>query len=644
MTQQSGGSILEQQRACVLRMLNIGDGEQQNWGGNQTWKVLVYDNFCKELIAPLLKIGGLRNQGVTIHLNIENDRQPVSDVPAVYFLEPTEKNIQNILKDLKNSLYESCYINFASSVQRPLLTELAEGALQSQSAQKVAGVFDRYVSFVSLSPSLFSLNLPTAYSFLNSSTSTDSFIEQFLERIVDGLLSVIVTMRVMPIIRCPSGQDAPMAHMVAMKLEGRIRDLLNTGGPQAAELFAAERGGTQDFGAAAGSQRPLLCILQRDVDLLTMLHHTWTYQAMTHDIFAMKLNKLMVPVEAEDNSSPAKSKSYDVDEKDQFWIQHAGEPFPDVANAVHEAIEDYKKKSASMAAQSDDDPTQAIAPGLASAINALPEMTEKKRSIDMHTNIATALLNEIKARELDRYYELEDQFASQAVSTSIKAVEELFSGSQKGTLLDKTRALMCLYLSKSSMSAAQLQGLREALANAGGNDLLPGLAFLEHLASMRNMQMPGLQASGPSAQNSTSGAGLMGSIGRLADNIRSTGDGMFAAGMKGLKTIVASNQETPVCQIMDGLMEQKEKGITENYIYLDPKAHEGSEAPRMRAPFRRGIAFVIGGGNYPEMQSLQDWGQKHGRQVFYGSTDMVSPMQFVDELCNLGKALSSDIR
>ena len=34
--------------------------------------------------------------------------------------------------------------------------------------------------------------------------------------------------------------------------------------------------------------------------------------------------------------------------------------------------------------------------GLASAINALPEMTEKKRSVDMHTNLATALVNEIK--------------------------------------------------------------------------------------------------------------------------------------------------------------------------------------------------------------------------------------------------------
>lgn len=640
------GSILELQRAAVLRMLNIGGGEQQGWGGSQTWKVLVYDNFCKEVVAPLLRIGGLRNHGVTLHLNIENARQPVADVPAVYFLEPTEKNIKSILEDLEKGLYESCYINFASSVTRPLLEDLAKGSLTSRAAQKVQGVFDRYVSFVSLSQSLFSLNLPNAYTYLNSPTSGDEFIEQYLERIVDGLLSVLVTMRVMPIIRCPPGSESPMAEMVARKLEERIRELVTRGGPQTAELFAAEtRGGPADVGPGASSQRPLLCILARDVDLITMLHHTWTYQAMTHDLFGLRLNKLTVPVEGADSSAPPKPKSYDVDESDTFWTQHAGSPFPEVGNAVHEAIEEYKKKSASMSSNpGEEDPTQALAPGLAAAINALPEMTEKKRSIDMHTNIAMALMSEIKARELDKYYELEDQFSSQSVGTSIKAMEELLSDTQKGTLLDKTRALMVLYLSKPSIEPAKLQGLTEALANAGGD--VDAMVYLQHLSSIRSMSMAGLNT-GPSPQATAGGPGLMSSMARLATGMQAVSEGAFAAGMKGLKTIVASDKDTPVCQIMDGLMEQKPTGITENYLYLDPKAPPappGGEAPRIRAPFRRGIAFVIGGGNYTEMQSLQEWGTKHGRQVSYGSTDLVAPGQFVEELCQLGKTLGADMR
>merc|ERR1711904_712319 len=139
----------------------------------------------------------------------------------------------------------------------------------------------------------------------------------------------------------------------------------------------------------------------------------------------------------------------------------------------------------------------------------------------------------------------------------------------------------------------------------------------------------------------------MGSMAAFADGMRAKSEGVFAAGMKGFKNIVASDKETPVVEIMDGLMEQKPTGVTENYLYLDPKAPPsapGAEAPRIRAAFRRGIAFMIGGGNYSEMQSLQEWGQKHGRQVSYGSTDMVNPSQFVEELCKLGKTLSSDMR
>ena len=31
--------------------------------------------------------------------------------------------------------------------------------------------------------------------------------------------------------------------------------------------------------------RPLLVILDRNMDLATALHHTWTYQALVHDVF-----------------------------------------------------------------------------------------------------------------------------------------------------------------------------------------------------------------------------------------------------------------------------------------------------------------------------------------------------------------------
>merc|ERR1719464_801969 len=108
-----------------------------------------------------------------------------------------------------------------------------------------------------------------------------------------------------------------------------------------------------------------------------------------------------------------------------------------MAEAVHVAIEEFKRKKADMSKNDGEDAAaDGLNPNLAAAINALPEMTEKKRCIDMHTNIATALLNEVKARELANYYEMEDQFASQSVGTSVSQLEQVLSDKQRGTALD----------------------------------------------------------------------------------------------------------------------------------------------------------------------------------------------------------------
>merc|ERR1711871_1023900 len=120
-----------------------------------------------------------------------------------------------------------------------------------------------------------------------------------------------------------------------------------------------------------------------------------------------------------------------------------------------------------------------------------------------------------------------------------------------------------------------------------------------------------------------------------AESMAAKGEGLLSAGLKNIRAVVASDKPSPACEVLESLMEQKSGGCADHYIYLDPKAPLGAEV-RMRAPFRTAVVFVVGGGNYTEMQGLAEWAGKNGRQVTYGSTDIVSPEQFVDELCHLG--------
>ena len=62
-------------------------------------QVLILDAFTKDLLAPLLKVSELRRHGVTMHLQLHQDRQPIADAPAIYFVRATSDNIQRIISD-----------------------------------------------------------------------------------------------------------------------------------------------------------------------------------------------------------------------------------------------------------------------------------------------------------------------------------------------------------------------------------------------------------------------------------------------------------------------------------------------------------------------------------------------------------------
>lgn len=89
------------------------------------WKVLVLDQRSQDVLATTLRVQDLRALGVTLHMQLNADRPPLPDVPAIYFVSPTRDSIRRIGADLEKGLYESFYLNFTGALPRPLLEELA---------------------------------------------------------------------------------------------------------------------------------------------------------------------------------------------------------------------------------------------------------------------------------------------------------------------------------------------------------------------------------------------------------------------------------------------------------------------------------------------------------------------------------------
>eukprot|EP01137_Pigoraptor_chileana_P023083 Opistho-2@88819 len=611
-------TLRERQVDALKTMLNLNTPVKKSLAASEpVWKVLVYDRFGQDIISPLLKVGELRELGITLHLLLHSDRDAIPDVPAVYFVMPTAENIARIGRDCRDQLYDSFYLNFISHIPRSMLEELASAAVEADVASLITKVHDQHLNFVSLEPDLFILRNQErdniSFFALNNPEAKDTDIERSVDDIVDSLFSVLVTLGVVPVIRCPRGNAA---EMVTEKLDGRLRDhLKNTRN----NLFS-----DGPSGPLSTLQRPLLAIVDRGMDLSPVMHHAWTYQALLHDILDMRLNRVVITQAPGADGKSMKPKTFDLDPADSFWQQNKLSPFPQVATEVENALNAYKVQAEEVTRLSNalggEDGLAAGAERLNSAVMSLPELTERKRVIDMHTTLATALLDQIKSRQLDAFFETEERLMQK--SSLERPVTDMIADTILGTVEDRIRLFAIYMVTADDIPDSVITDCEASLkAQAADLDFLPFLKNLRAFSRMASLPQAG-------------GSGSTGMLSRMANfnKVLETGSEFFKQGVKSL----IGKKALPITRIVEGLMD----GKGDEYRYLDPKTlRQDSASGRPRATFNEAIVFVVGGGTYVEYQNILDHMKKQqpGKRVTYGSTELLSAYQFVTQLRELGR-------
>lgn len=217
MSMFSDNSLKSAQLKAVNRMLafnnnDIPDGNDYllppAGSSHNQWKILIYDKECRGIISPLLSVAQLRRRGVTLHLLLESDREPIPDVPVVYFCHPTKQNLARIAQDCANRLYGRAHLNFVTKLDRALMEDFAKLVVQSGSLDTIASVHDQYLDYVCMERQLFTLNRLSSYVAMNGSGTTESAMDAQMTEIAYGLFSVVATLGYVPIIRCPKVRPA----------------------------------------------------------------------------------------------------------------------------------------------------------------------------------------------------------------------------------------------------------------------------------------------------------------------------------------------------------------------------------------------------------------------------------------------------
>uniref|UniRef100_A0A095CBG3 Sec1 family domain-containing protein 1 n=1 Tax=Schistosoma haematobium TaxID=6185 RepID=A0A095CBG3_SCHHA len=671
---------------CMLNLNappNSSDGPQ--------WKILIYDQLGRDIISPLLTVKDLRMLGVTLHLMLHSPREQIPDVPAVYFVYPSKDNINAICKDFEAGRYDSYYLNFISPISREYLEEIAQTALSENCVHQISKVFDQYTNFICLEDDLLTLSSPidgpSSFYALNRAKATEVDMENLIHSVVDGLFSIFATLGSIPIIRCPRGNAS---EMVACQLDSKFRDSLrdsrnslfmnNTArgyGITANDDSSGERLGlnsssplsllnrnSQMSSPPNLFQRPLLIILDRSLDLASPLHHELSYQSLIHDIFNIRLNRVHVNLDLakpisdneksripENNSKTSNSKIVEYDltgSCDRIWRDFRGAAFSDVAEAIHEEVtilKDYDRRmselKSSLGGSTDinmlatsstmtflDDSTAK----LTNAINSLPQLMERKRCLDMHTNIATCLANVIKDRQIHSFAEEEDHLLSKNNPSTEQSLIELISNPSIGTPEDKLRLLIIAALAGTSRTGTNTSNTSSNMIASGSGSALnnfssntSGIDFclsdteVDRLKTLLQNSYPNLDMS---PVNYIQHFRKIPKAGQLTDNImenvkgagsRSVLNKIVSHGsailLTGMRHLISQKSYLPFTRIVSQLMENKGGSEFEDYRYFDPKLYrrQDSNMPRVKQPFDEAFVFVVGGGSYVEYQNLLDW-------------------------------------
>uniref|UniRef100_A0A2P2HY43 Sec1 family domain-containing protein 1-like n=1 Tax=Hirondellea gigas TaxID=1518452 RepID=A0A2P2HY43_9CRUS len=660
-------TLKDKQLASLRHMVQL-NGVGNSTSSETVFSILIYDRHGQDIIAPLLSVKQLRQMGVTLHLLLHSERGEVPDVPAIYFCQATDENLTRIAQDFSSGLYTSYYLNFSSPISRHKMEDLAQAALVAGVQADIKKVYDQFVNFISLEEDLFTLKHQGSDSLsfysLHRRDVQDADIDPIIDAVVDGLFSVFVNLGQVPIIR---SQRNNAAQAVAERLDRKLRDTLRD---TRSTFFSAVP--TQGFQAGHLSfHRPLLLLVDRTTDLATPLHHPWTYQALCHDLLGMSLNRVTLQQGGSSSEHQgvrskhgAGSKEYDLGPEDAFWSSHKGSPFPSVAAAVEQELDDYKAAESRIKDLKTDLP-DAIETDLlladntaklTSAITSLPDLIRKKDNVDKHMSIAMALLEHIKKRKLDVFFEVEEKIMGRA--TLEKPLIEILSEEGCGSPADKLRLFLIHYLCSSSSStvgssvaggssaaaagstatddeiAAMLQVLEEA-----GADTKP-VAYMKQWKSIMKLSS--------SMSPEYSGGGGVAKTVSMFSKLLNQGSALV---VEGVKNFVLKENKLPLTRIVDNLMELRSCEEDKEYCYLDPKLlrpqDANNAAARARTPFQDCVVFVVGGGCYTEYNNLHVYAGRRAsaapvnRRLIYGCSQLLSPDTFLAQLSKLGSEIPS---
>ncbi|KAI8569587.1 hypothetical protein RHMOL_Rhmol02G0289600 [Rhododendron molle] len=499
--------------------------------------------------------------------SISKSREPMSHLKAVYFLRPTSENIQQMRRQLASPRFGEYHLFFSNMLKDTQLHILAD----SDEHEAVQQVQEFYADFVAIDPFHFTLNIPANHMYMIPAVVDPSGLQQFCDRVIDGIAAIFLALKRRPVIRYQRTSD--IAKRVAQ---------------EAAKLMYQQESGLFDFRRTEIS--PLLLIIDRRDDPVTPLLNQWTYQAMVHELIGIQDNK----VDLRNRGKISKDQQEVVlsSEQDAFFKANMYENFGDIGLNIKRMVDEFQLVAKSnQSIQTIED--------MAKFVDNYPEYRKMHGNVSKHVTLVTEMSKIVEERKLMLVSQTEQELACNGgQGAAFEAVTNLLNNENVSDI-DRLRLVMLYALRYEKESPVQLMQL------------------FNKLASRSPKYKPGL------VQFLLKQAGVDKRTGDLYGNrdLLNIARNM-ARGLKGVENVYTQHQPL-VFQTMESIVKGRVGDVDYPFI--------GNHFQQARP--QEVVIFVVGGTTYEESRSvaLQN-AANSGIRFILGGSAILNSKRFLKDL------------
>jgi len=566
------------------------------------WRILILDAHTTRILSSCARMSELLPYGITNAEPIETPRQPFPNLEAIYFISPTQKSIELLVNDFKNTpKYHAVHLFFTTGIPDDLFHLLTDKNL----SKRIKHLKELYLDFNTAESQVFHFDSPESFTKLFDTELNDpSELRTENDRIANRLVTVCITLGELPVIRY-----APKMRTLAELFYDKLH-------------FVASK--IPNFPPQTGRPQGTFLILDRTVDTIAPILHEFTYQAMTYDLLDIKGD--VYQFEITQGSGDKQKKEVLLSENDSIWNAYRHQHIADTITSILESFNEFVKLNLGdrLTKQGADSLKQ-----MTEFIKQMPEQQEMASKFSLHITLAHECMKAFKANKLEAIGMLEQDMATGEDPEGKPAKNPVsrlpsFLHDPEISVTDKIRLIMIYIVTQEGIREQDSRALMEKAGLSRPEQfLIKNLSCLGVAVSKRDGRQNKKGGNQRKKRTDDIPYELSRYVPKVKELLQDLIEGQvgveqlpFAgAGPSSSKTTTTA---TTSLKSKGGFGKEKRKQEEENL----------STAPRM-------IVFIAGGVTYSECRSAYELSKSHHVPVTIGSTHLLTPKRFIEELKTL---------